>query len=166
MSKWIKGRLHTSLGFIKVDLEAKVEVDNKIFSPTIGLLAEKETETEEIIIITIGTIIGPTIEIDQETITDVTTEEIATSLMKDEITIDKTIGGEINTDKTIEIGKIIEEMTPDKDTETGVKVGIDQEIIVMTVLEVETEIETDGFNLDPELCQMTEKDQGPDLAQE
>ena len=43
-------------------------------------------------------------------------------------------------------------MTPDKDIETGVKVGIDQEIIVMTELEVEIEIEieTDGCNLDPE----------------
>ena len=61
-------------------------------------------------------------------------------------------------------------MTPDKDTETGVKVEIDQEIIVMTVLEIETEVETeretDRCNLDPKLCQMTEKDQGPDLTQE
>ena len=96
-------------------------------------------------------------------------EEIATSLMKDKITIDRTIG-EIATDKTIEINKIIEEMTSDKDTETGVKVGIDQELTVGTVLEVETEVETetetDRCNLDPELCQMTEKDQSPDLTQE
>ena len=86
--------------------------------------------------------------------------------MRDIITIDKTIGGEIATDKTIEIDKIIEEVTPDK--ETGVKVGIDQEIIAMTVQEVEIEIETemDGCNLDPELCQMTEEDQGLDLTQE
>ena len=88
-----------------------------------------------------------------------TTEEIDIGLMKAEITIDKTIGGEIATDKTIEIDKIIEEMTPDQDTEMGVKVGRDQEIIVMTGLEVETEVETEmgGCNLDPELCQMTEK---------
>ena len=48
------------------------------------------------------------------------------------------------------------------------KVGTDQEIIVMTVLGVETEIETDmdSCSLDPELCQMTEEDQGPDLTQE
>ena len=59
-------------------------------------------------------------------------------------------------------------MTLDKDMQTGVKVGIDQEIIVMTVLEVEIEIETetDGCNLDPEPCQMTEEDQGLDLSQE
>ena len=61
--------------------------------------------------------------------------------MKDEITIDRTLGGEIATDKTIETDKNIEEMTPDK--ETGVKVGTDQEIIIMTVLEVETGIETE-----------------------
>ena len=49
-------------------------------------------------------------------------------------------------------------MTLDK--ETGLKVGIDQEIIVMTVPEVEKgiETETDRCNLDPELCQMTEED--------
>ena len=57
-------------------------------------------------------------------------------------------------------------MTLDK--EIGVKVGIDQEITVMTVPEIEIGIATemDGCNLDPELCQMTEEDQGPDLTQE
>ena len=46
-------------------------------------------------------------------------------------------------------------MTLDK--EIGVKVGVDQEIIVMTVHEAETgkETEMDGCNLDPELCQMS-----------
>ena len=88
--------------------------------------------------------------------------------MRDVITIDKIIGGEIVIDRTIEIDKIIEEITPDKDIETEVKVGIDQETIVMTVLEVEIEIETemDGCNLHPKLCQMTEEDQGLDLTQE
>ena len=56
MSKWTKSMPHTSLGFIKVDLEAKVGVDSRICSPAIGLLAEIEIETEEIIIG--GTIIG------------------------------------------------------------------------------------------------------------
>ena len=85
--------------------------------------------------------------------------------MKDAISTDRTIGREITIDKTIEIDKIIEEMTLDK--ETGVRVEIDWEIIVMTVLEVEKEVETeiDGCNLDPELCQMTE-DQGLDLILE
>ena len=131
MSKWIKRRPHTSLGFINIDLETKVEVDSKIFSPAMGLSVE--IGIEGIIIITIE-IINLTIKIDPETIIDVTTEEITTGPMKDIITIDKTIGGEIATDKTIKVDKIVEEMTPDKDIETGVKVGIDQEITVMTVL--------------------------------
>ena len=72
------------------------------------------------------------------------------------------------TDRTIEVDKIIEEMTPDKEIETGVKVGIEPEIIAMIVLEVEIERETemDRCNLDPELCQMTEEDQCLDLTQE
>ena len=74
MSKWIKRRTNKSLGFIKIDQEAKVEVDSKIFSHTIGLLAETETELEGIIIITIE-IIDPTLEIDPETITDMTTRK-------------------------------------------------------------------------------------------
>ena len=88
--------------------------------------------------------------------------------MKDKITIDKAIGGEITTDKTIEIDNVIGGLTPDEDIETGVKVGIDQGIIVMAVLEVEIEIETemDGCSLDPEHYQMTEEDQGLDLTQE
>ena len=86
--------------------------------------------------------------------------------MKDEMTLDKTVEGEITTDKIIEIDRITEEMTPDKDTEIGVKVGIGQEITVMTALEVETETEMDRCNKDPELWQMTEKDLGPGLIQE
>ena len=83
--------------------------------------------------------------------------------MRDVITIDSIIG-DIATDKTIEIDKITGEMTPDKETE--VKVGTYQEIIVMTVLEVEIEIETemDRCNLDPELCQMTEENHSLDLT--
>ena len=113
--KWIKRRPHTSLGFIKIDLEARVEEDSKNFSPAIGLLAEIETELEGIIIITIE-IRDPTLEIDPETITDVTTEEITTGSMRDITTIDKTIGGMIAIDKIIEIGKIIEGMTLDEET--------------------------------------------------
>ena len=85
--------------------------------------------------------------------------------MKDIIALDWTIGGEIAIDKTIEIDKIIEGMTQDK--ETGVKVGTDQGITAITVLEVEMEIETetDGCNPDPELCQMREEDHGLGLTQ-
>ena len=113
---------HISLGFIKIDQEAIVEADSKIFSHTTGPLAETETEPEGIIIITIE-ITHPTFEIDPEIITDVTTEKIIISPIRDIITIDRTIGGEIAIDKTIEIDKIIGGMTLDK--ETGVKVGID-----------------------------------------
>ena len=53
-------------------------------------------------------------------ITDMITEEIPTGLMRDTITTDRKTGGEITIGKTIEIGKIIEEITIDK--ETGVRV--------------------------------------------
>ena len=96
MSGWTRRRPHTSLGFTKVDLEAKIEVDSRIPNPTIGPSAEKEIETEEILIV--GTIIDPIIETGPEIIIDMTTEEMATGLMKDEITIDKTVEGEIAID--------------------------------------------------------------------
>ena len=53
-----------------------------------------------------------------------------------------------------------------EDTEIGVKVEIDQEIIGMAAQEVETETEMNGCNKDPELCQMTEKDLDPNPIQE
>ena len=159
MSKWTKRRPHISLGFIKVDQEAKIEVDSRIFSPTIGLSAEIGIEVGEVIIV--GTIKGPTPETDPEILINVTIGETIINLLKDVVTIDKTIGGDMVTDKTIEIDKITEGIAQDKDTETGAEVGIDQEIIVMTVLEVETDTEMEGCNKDPELCRMTEKDLGP-----
>ena len=76
--------------------------------------------------------------------------------MKDDLIIDKTVGGERDTDKTIETDKISEEITPDRDIEIGVRVGIDQRHIVAK--EVETEIEMNRCNKDPEFCQITEKD--------
>ena len=79
-----------------------VEIDSKIVSSVIGILEETETELEGIIIIEI---IGSTLEIDPEIIIDVTTEEITTGPMRDVITTDRTIGGEIAIDKTIEIDK-------------------------------------------------------------
>ena len=85
--------------------------------------------------------------------------EIAISLMKGGLTIDKTIGEKIS-DKTIETDKTIGEMTPNRDTGIGVRVEIDQEIIVVTIVEVEKEIETDMCNKELELCQMTDKDLG------
>ena len=120
MSRWTKRKLHKNLGFIKIDQEAIVEVDSKIFSPTIGLLAETKTELEEIRIIEIT---DPTVEIDPGTIIDVTTEEITTSPIRDTITTDRTKRGEIAIDKTIGIDKTIDGMILDK--ETGVRVEID-----------------------------------------
>ena len=105
--------------FIKTDLEAKVGVDNKLFNPTIDHLAGIEAEIEGIIIITIE-ITDPNIDIDLGMITDVITEEIPTGPMRDAITTDRTMGGEITIGKTIEIGKIIVEIIIDK--ETGVRV--------------------------------------------
>ena len=107
-----KRRLHPSLGFIKVDLEAKVRIDNRLFCPIIGPSAEIGIETEEITII--ETTIGPTIEIGLETTIGVTIGETTTGPMKGEIITGKTIGGETVTDKTIETDKFIEEMTPKK----------------------------------------------------
>ena len=126
MSRWIRRRPHTSLGFIKVDLEAKIEIDSRFSSPAIVPSVEIEIETEEILIV--GTIISPIIEISPETIIDVTTEEIASSLVKDEINIDHTAEGEIAIDRTIEIDKFTEELTPDKDSEIGVTVGIGKKL--------------------------------------
>ena len=155
MLKWTKRKLHISPGFIKVDLEAKAEIVIRFFSPAIGPSAEIGIETEEIIIV--ETIIGLTIGTGLEIIIDVMIRGIAISLMKDGPIIDQTIGEKIS-DKKIEIDKIIEEMTPDKDTGIGVRAEIDQEIIIVTVLEVEIEIEMGRCNKEPELCQMTEKD--------
>ena len=116
-------------------------------------LAGIETDLEGIIIIEI---IDPTLETDPGTVIDMTTEEIITCPMRDAVTTDRIIEGEITIDKSIEIDKIIEEMTLDK--EKGVRVEIDWEIIVMTApgVEKEVEIEMDRCNLDPELCQMTD----------
>ena len=54
-------------------------------------------------------------------------------------------------------------MTQDRDMEIGVKVGIGPEIIAVRDPEAETEVKTeiDKCETDPELCQMTEEDQGP-----
>ena len=121
-----------------------------------------ETQLEGTLIIEI---IDPTLEIDPGMVIDITTEEITIDPMRDIITIDRTIGGEKTIDKTKKVDKIIEGMTLDK--ETGVRVEIDQEITVMTVSKVDTEveIEMDGCNLGPELCQMTDI-QGLDLILE
>ena len=57
-------------------------------------------------------------------------------------------------------------MTSNRDTGLGVRVEIDQEVIAVTMLGVQTEIEMDGCNKELELCQMTEKDLGLGPIQE
>ena len=127
--------------------------------PSVGIGIETGETT------TVETIIGPTIGIGVETTVDMTIGEITIGLMKDGIPVGKTIGQTI-TDMTIETDKIIEEMTPNRGIGIGVRVEIDQEIIVATILGVEIEIEIDGCNKEPELCQMTETDLGLGLTQE
>ena len=170
MSKWIRGRLHTSLGFIKVDLDPKVEVDNRIFSPTIGLSEEKETKAEDIIIITIGTIIGPTIEIDPQTITDVTTEEIATSLIKDENNHRqdnrrRDSYRQDNRNRQNYRGNDSRQRYRDRmKSRDRSRTYSNDSARGKDRSRVETEM--DRCNLDQALCQMTEKGQSPDLTQE
>ena len=55
-------------------------------------------------------------------------------------------------------------MTPGRDMEIGVKVGIGSEIIteIEPGAEMEIETEMDQLKTDPELCQKTEEDQGLD----
>ena len=107
-------------------------------------------------------------EIGQGTTTDMMTEDIPISLMKDAITTDQTTEGETTIGKTVETDKVIEVITLDRDMEMGVKVGIDPEIIVVTEPEVGIEVDTEmgKCKIDPELCQMTEEDQGLGLTLE
>ena len=93
------------------------------------------------------------------------TIEVTISLMIDRIITNKTIG-EIITDKTIEgttkIDKILEQMTPNRDMGIRVRAEIDKEVTVVTILEVEIEIEMVRYSKEPEHYQMTEK--GQDLG--
>ena len=93
------------------------------------------------------------------TTTDMMIEEITISLMTDRAITGKTIGETIidkTIEETIEIDKIIEEMTPNRGMGTGARVERDQEITVVTILEVEMEIEMDRDNKELGHHQMTE----------
>ena len=133
-----KERPHTNLRFTKVDLEAKGGIDNQIIHPIINHSAWIGIEIGGIT--TTEVIIGPIIGIDQGRIIGMTKEDITIDLMIDRAITDKTIG-ETLIDKTIEgtteKDKIIEGMTPNKDIGIGVKVERDQEITIVTILEVE-----------------------------
>ena len=96
------------------------------------------------------------------------TGDIPIGLIMGAITIDLITGVEATIGKTVETDKIIGVMTLHRDMEMGVKVGIGLEIIAVTEPGAEIEVETgmDKCKTDPELCQMTEEDQGPGPALE
>ena len=91
------------------------------------------------------------------------TEDPHIGSMIDVVITDPIIGIEATTDKTIELDKIIEIMTLDRDIEIGVIVEIGVETTAMTEIEAETEveIEMDRHKIGPEPCQMTEENQDP-----
>ena len=159
--KMDEGRPHTNLRFTKVGLEAKVGRDNKIIKPTIDHSVGIGIEIEGIT--TIEIIIGPTIGIDLGTTIGVTVEEITIALMIEKTITDKTIGKTIigkTIERTTEIDKIMEEMTPNRGIGIEVRVESNQEITIVTFLEVEIGVETDKFNKEPEHHQMIETGQG------
>ena len=139
-----KERLHINLKFTKVDLEVKIETDRITINHTIDLSVGIGIKIEIEEITTIETIIGQIIGIDQGTTIGMTIEEITTDLMIGKIVTDKMIGETI-IDKTIEetileIDKIMTEMTLNRDIEIEVRVGRIQEIIIVTIQEIEVEI--------------------------
>ena len=155
----MKERPHTNLRFTKVDLEAKVGIDNKIINPVIGHSVGIGIEREGIT--TTEIIIGPIIGIKLGTTTGVTIGEITISLMIDRSITDKTIGETIinkTIEGTTEIDKIIEEMTPNRGIGIEVRVERDQEITIVTILEM------DICNKEPEHYQMTETGQSLGLG--
>ena len=108
-------------------------------------------------IIKMTEIVDQTIEIGLEILTEGMIEDPHTSSMMDKVITDLIIDIEATTDKTIELDKIIEIMTLDRDIEIGVKVEIGLETIVMTEIEAETEvgIEMHKHKIGLEPCQMT-----------
>ena len=138
-----------------------------MFSPTTDPFAGIGIKIEEIIII-ITEITDQTTEIGLGTTTEVRINDITISLMKDIIITDQITEGETIIGKTVETDKTIEVLTLDRYMEIGVRVGIDLEIIVVTEPEVGIEVGTEmgKFKIDPELCQMTEENQGLGLTLE
>ena len=114
--------------------------------------------------IRVGTIIGPIMEIGQETNIGITAEETTTNQMIGMTITDDMIGKTI-IDKTIEetireIGQIMEG-TINRDIEIGVKVRRIQEIILETIQEKdlrEIKVETDKHSQEWEYYQMKERE--------
>ena len=88
MSKWIEETPPTSLEFTNVDLEARVETDNRPInhiidhSVEIGIEVGKASKTIK------DPIIDPTTETGSETNIDMITEEIATGLVISRMILD------------------------------------------------------------------------------
>ena len=126
----------TNQKYTRVGHKTKIQ-DDKILPLEIDLLAEEEIKVVIGEIITIGTITGQIIEIDQEadgTIIGQVMEVVITHITTDEVMRDS------STDK-IHNGHL----------ETEVKVEVEMKIMVMINLEVEVEIEIKGDKKKPDL---------------
>ena len=123
--------------------------------PLVGIEINHTIEAEEI---TIGTIVGPIIEVDQEKTIDITIGEATIDMMIEEIVtgrmIGKTIIDKINHGTITEtITDQIMEETINRDIEIEVKVGRILEIIIETIQEkdlreVEIGVEIDKHDQD------------------
>ena len=92
------------------------------------------------------------------------TEDPHVGSMIDMAITDLIIDIEATTDKTIEIDRIIDIMTLDRDIEIGVRVETGLETIVIIEIEAETEVGIEMYKhkIGPEPCQMTGENQDPD----
>ena len=91
------------------------------------------------------------------------TEDAHIGVMIYMVIIDLIIGIEATTDKTIELDKIIEIMTIDRDIKIAVKVETGLETILMTEIEAEAEVDIkmNKHKIGPEPCQITEENPYP-----
>ena len=101
MSRWTKKRPHISLGFIKTDLEAKVGVDNKIFEPHNRSFSRDRNRNRGNYNYNNRNNRPNYRDRSRDDYRHVITEEIPTGPMRDAITTDRTIGGDITIGKTI-----------------------------------------------------------------
>ena len=104
--KWTEKRPHISLEFTKIDLGARVEVNDNLISLATDSLVGIGIEIEETLVVILE-IIDTTIEIDLEIITDLMTEDIPIGLLKGTMIMDQITGIEAITDKIVEMDKII-----------------------------------------------------------
>ena len=152
MSKWTKETPHTSLEFTNIDLEDRVETDNRIISHIIDHSLWTDIEAGEAsITTTTDPIIDPIIEIGPETNTGMITEEITTDLVIGRIILDKIVEETIS-NKAKETDQLIEDMIHDKDIGIEVKVEIGPEIMIVIIPEVEIDIGIGKQDQERELC--------------